>query len=313
MSRGTDLRRSMAGFLDYLRVQRRFSGETIRAYENDLGQFLASLTGGSGEPCTLEEIDALAVRGFIAGLGRSGLEKSSIARKLSAVRSFLAWAVRQGSIDSNPAKEISAPKVPKRLPRDLTVDEVFALLEGIAESDLASVRDLAILELMYATGLRVSELVGLDQADVDIRGGMVRVIGKGQKERMVPFGAKAAGALDAWMKKSRPLRAKSHSPEAIFLNLRGGRLTDRSVRRILNRRLREAAVQAKVSPHALRHSFATHLLGAGADLRAIQELLGHASLSTTQRYTHVSADRLMEVYDQAHPRAARKRRTSDES
>jgi integrase/recombinase XerC len=301
---------SLAGFLDFLRDQRRVSPETIRAYRNDLEQFGSSIMSGD-EPLPLERIDALAVRGFVAGLSRQGLEKTSISRKLSAVRSFLAYAVRQGWIDSNPAKDVSAPKVPKRLPHDLTVDEVFALLEGIRDTDPASVRDLAILEFLYATGLRVSELVGLDQGDVDIRGGMVRVLGKGRKERMVPFGEKAAGALQAWMKASRPLREKSDEPEAIFLNLRGGRLTDRSVRRILDRRLREAAVHARVSPHALRHSFATHMLGAGADLRAIQELLGHTSLSTTQRYTHVSADRLMEVYDRAHPRATRKRRPSE--
>jgi integrase/recombinase XerC len=169
-------------------------------------------------------------------------------------------------------------------------------------------RDRAILELLYAGGLRVSELVALDQDDLDLSSMVVRVLGKGNKERMVPFGAKAAGALKRWFDRSRALRVKSDDPRAVFLNLRGGRLTDRSVRRILDRRLHDAAIYARLSPHALRQSFATHLLGAGADLRAIQELLGHSSLSTTQRYTHVSTDALMRVYDESHPRARRARK-----
>jgi len=294
-------------FLSYLRDQRRASPETLRSYASDLRQFGEYLREGAvegvlGGPA---EIDKLAVRGFVARLGRRGLGKATIARKLSAVRSFLRHAVRIGSIEANPAANVPSPRVPKSLPRNLTVDEIFGLLERIHGDDPAGRRDRAILELLYAAGLRVGELVSLDVEDVDLRGELVRVMGKGSKERIVPFGKKAGAALRAWFGTAEPLRSKSPEPEAVFLNLRGGRLTDRSVRRILNRRIREAAILARVSPHALRHSFATHLLGAGADLRAIQELLGHSSLSTTQRYTHVNTDALMRVYDQAHPRAKR--------
>ncbi len=192
----------------------------------------------------------------------------------------------------------------------MTVDEVFALLDHIVGQQPADLRDRAILEFLYATGLRVGELVSLDLHDIDLAAGVVRVLGKGRKERMVPFGGKANEAVRAWLKVSQNRRDHAAEPEALFLNLRGGRLTDRSVRRILNRRILDAALFLKVSPHAIRHSFATHLLGAGADLRAIQELLGHASLSTTQRYTHVTPDSLMQVYDKAHPRAMRKKEPS---
>jgi integrase/recombinase XerC len=299
--------KSVQRFLDYLRDQRHVSPQTLRAYESDLRQFGEFLSAGSQDdaPPPLEKIDTLGVRGFVARLSRQGLGKASIARKLSAVRSFLRHAEREGRIKSNPARGVATPRVPKGLPRDLTVDEMFNLLEHVQGDDLAAARDLAILELLYAAGLRVGELIGLNLDDVDLAAGVVRVLGKGGKERMVPFGSKAARALRRWRDRSQELRAKSDEL-AMFLNLRGGRLTDRSVRRILGRRLREAAIRARVSPHALRHSFATHLLGAGADLRAIQELLGHASLSTTQRYTHVSTDAIMRVYDKAHPRARKR-------
>ena len=292
-------------FLAYLGDQKGASPETLRAYRTDLARFAVQASGGSGGPPDLDRLDALAVRGYVAALHREGLERSSIARHLSAVRSFLRFAVRQGRLKDNPAIGIPTPRIPKRLPKVLTVDETFALLDAIPADDLAAVRDRAVLEVLYAAGLRVGELVGLDLEDLDVGGGMVRVLGKGRKERMVPFGSKAAEALRAWLGASRELRRRSPNPEAVFLNLRGGRLTDRSVRRVLDRRLREAAIRGRVSPHALRHSFATHLLGGGADLRAIQELLGHASLSTTQRYTHVTPESLMEVYDRAHPRALR--------
>jgi len=290
-------------FLDYLRDQRRVSPRTLSAYQSDLRQFRACLVSQPDQetPPGPDRIDILAVRGFVARLSRRGLGKASIARKLSAVRSFLGHVEREGRIKTNPARAVATPRVPRGLPRDLTVDEMFNLLDHVEGDDLAAARDLAILELLYAAGLRVGELVSLDFDDIDLSGGVVRVLGKGGKERLVPFGSKAARALDRWRERSQKLRLKSKEL-AVFLNLRGGRLTDRSVRRILNRRLREAAIHARVSPHALRHSFATHLLGAGADLRAIQELLGHSSLSTTQRYTHVSMDALMKVYDKAHPR-----------
>ncbi len=294
-------------FLDYLRDQRRASPETLRAYEGDLAQFGAFLSEEhvGGPAPGPEGIDTLAVRGFVAWLHRAGLGKSSIARKLSAVRSFLEHAMREGAIEVNPGATVPTPKMPRRLPRNLSVDEVFALLDGIAPRDPAAIRDRAILELLYATGLRVGELVALDMDDLDLTTCTVRVLGKGGKERVVPFGRKAESALRVWLVAAAPLRARAEDPGAVFLNLRGGRLTDRSVRKILDRRLLEAAIETHASPHALRHSFATHLLGAGADLRAIQELLGHSSLSTTQRYTHVNLDALMRVYDRAHPRARR--------
>lgn len=292
-------------FLANLSDQRRLSPETIRAYSSDLGQFGQYLRDEhcNGVAPGPQGIDSLAVRGFVAHLMRSGLSKTSVARKLSSVRSFLRHAVRDGRIEVNAAEGIPTPRTPKPLPRTLTVDEAFALLEAIGGDDIASIRDRAILELLYAAGLRVSELVGLDLKDLDLTGALVRALGKGNKERLVPFGGQALKALKKWLSASAPLRERGADADALFLNLRGGRLTDRSVRRILNSRLREAAIHAKLSPHDLRHSFATHMLGSGADLRAIQELLGHASLSTTQRYTHVNADALMRVYDKAHPRA----------
>jgi integrase/recombinase XerC len=295
-------------FLAYLTDQRDASPETIRAYTFDLEQFGGYLHRTMPNLLTdPAAIQTMNIRGFVADLSRSGMERSSIARRLSAVRSLLRFVTRRGRMEMNPAEAISAPKLPKKLPRDMTVDEVFALLDRIDTDSLAGLRDRAILELLYATGVRVSEMVALDLHDIDLPAGVVRVMGKGRKERMVPFGGKAGTALKEWLKECADRRERSAAPEALFLNLRGGRLTDRSVRRILNRRLQEAALYMRVSPHTLRHSFATHLLGAGADLRAIQELLGHSSLSTTQRYTHVTPDSLMKVYDQAHPRALRKR------
>jgi integrase/recombinase XerC len=298
---------SVERFLSYLRDQRHASSCTLEAYAADLrefGGFMAHELGG--EPPGPEGIDRVAVRAFIAGLSRRGLAKSTVARKLATVRSFLNHAVREERIEASPAQGLRPPRVPRGLPRGLTVDEIFALLDGIGSEDLAALRDLALLELLYGAGLRVGELVSLDRNDVDLASATLRVLGKGGKERVLPFGSKAARALERWLAAAVELRGRGDI-DALFLNMRGGRLTDRSVRRILDRRLREAAVQARVSPHALRHSFATHLLGAGADLRAIQELLGHASLSTTQRYTHVSTEALMRVYDRAHPRARRDR------
>jgi integrase/recombinase XerC len=299
---------AVSRFLAFLADQRRASPQTLRAYASDLEQFGAYLAAEhKGRPAPGPEgIDALAVRGFVASLSRAGLRKTSVARKLAAVRSFLKHAVRDGRIEASPAAAIPSPKLPKQLPRNLTVDEMFALLDRIPADDLAGLRDRAVLEMLYATGLRVGELVSLRLDNVDLAAGLVRVVGKGGKERVVPFGSKATAALRAWLSASRVIRRGGDgSSEPVFLNLRGGPLTDRSVRRVLDRRLGEAAVLGHYSPHALRHSFATHMLGSGAELRAIQELLGHASLSTTQRYTHVDADALMRVYDRAHPRARR--------
>ncbi|HXV75725.1 MAG TPA: tyrosine recombinase XerC [Candidatus Polarisedimenticolaceae bacterium] len=301
---------ALDAFLRFVEDEKRYSPQTVRAYRSDLRQFRVFLAEHHFKqpPPGPAGIDALAVRGFVAHLSRTGLSKTSIARKLSAVRSFLAFSVRDGRLESNPAEAVPSPRVGKPLPRTLTVDEMFNLLDRIQDVDAISLRDRALLELLYATGLRVSELVGLDLADLDLAGLTVRALGKGNKERLVPFGRKAAAAVRSWLETSGPARAVGRSPDALFLNARGGRLTDRSVRRILDRRLREAAIVARMSPHAVRHSFATHLLGGGADLRAIQELLGHSSLSTTQRYTHVGTEALMSIYDRAHPRAHRRPR-----
>jgi len=293
-------------FLDYLRDQRHASPCTLAAYAGDLRQFTEFLVGSHAPdpPPPPERLEPISVRGFVARLSRSGLAKASIARKLSAVRSFLNHEIREGVIETSPARTVATPRVPRGLPRNLTVDEMFNLLDRVGSADPAGLRDRALLELLYATGLRVSEAVGLDLEDVDFSGRVLRVVGKGGKERLVPFVKAAAVAVQRWLEASQPLRRAGHpAGSAVFVNLRGGRLTTRSVRRILDRRILEAGILAHVSPHALRHSFATHMLGAGADLRAIQELLGHASLSTTQRYTHVDTDAMMRVYDRAHPRA----------
>ena len=305
MSSRGEYANSVRRFLAYLTDQRHLSPETVRAYETDLrqfGQFLRDEHCNGVAPGP-RGIDNLAVRGFVAHQIRRGLSKTSVARKLSSVRSFLRYAVRDGRVDVNVAEGVPTPRTPQPLPRTLTVDETFALLDTIQGDDEVSRRDRAILEMLYAAGLRVSELVGLDLKDLDLSGGLVRVLGKGNKERMVPFGRQAQKALRNWLSASAAMRDRGGDHDAVFLNPRGGRLTDRSVRRILNKRLLEAAIHAHLSPHDLRHSFATHMLGSGADLRAIQELLGHASLSTTQRYTHVDTDALMKVYDKAHPRA----------
>jgi len=231
-------------FLSYLRDQRRMSPRTVQAYAGDLEQFRAFLSRDDRQAPGPDGIDTLAVRGFVARLSRSGLAKSSIARKLSAVRSFLRHAVRDGVIEGSPAEGLPTPRVPKPLPRDLTVDEVFNLLDHIVDDGLAGARDRALLELLYATGVRVGELVGLDLEDLDLTSRVIRVLGKGNKERLVPFVAKAGRLLQVWLDRSTAIRAKGAAANAVFLNLRGGRLTDRSVRRILDRRLSEAAIHA---------------------------------------------------------------------
>jgi integrase/recombinase XerC len=254
----------------------------------------------------VKDVDALAVRSYLASLRKEGLKKSSAGRHLSALRTFFAWLKREGKVSLNPARAIATPKADTALPRTLSVDEAALVVEARTGDDAFATRDRALLELLYATGLRVGELVALDLADVDLSSRQLRTLGKGRKERIVPFGERAKTALRAYLAVRGTLGPKSArrtEGEAVFLNATGTRLTDRSVRRILDRALREAAVARHVSPHALRHSFATHLLQAGADLRAIQELLGHASLATTQKYTHLDADRLIEVYRKSHPKA----------
>ncbi|HWI40995.1 MAG TPA: tyrosine recombinase XerC [Verrucomicrobiae bacterium] len=285
-----------AAFCRYLETEKNVSPHTLRAYGSDLQQFGAFLKKeGTTAPSA---VDRLAVRRYLALLHRQNA-KSSIGRKLAALRTFFTWLVRIGACPANPAKLVSSPKREKKLPFHLNVDEATALVEGPQEESLLSMRDRAVLETLYSCGIRVSELTGMQVGDVDLSQMTVRVMGKGGKERVVPIGRHAASAVEAYLRE----RGEPPPDTPLILNARGGRLTPRSVARIVDRYILRLAAMKKVSPHTLRHSFATHLLEAGADLRAIQELLGHASLSTTQKYTHLTIDRLMEVYDKAHPRA----------
>jgi integrase/recombinase XerC len=310
-------------FLNYLRSVRNASPHTLRSYQIDLGQFLAFLTPPGVETPRLQDITHLLIREFVAHMHDQNLEKSSIARKLAAIRSFFKFAVREGLIQQNPARMVATPKLPKRIPPVLSAEDLNAFLDGVVakptaassrrkrvgakdENLLLVKRDRAILELLYASGLRVSELTGLNLADMDRKEQMLRVRGKGRKERIVPYGGKAEQALEAYGPVREEILHKAGSRgdrEAVFLNHLGTRLTPRSVARIVKKYVRLINVNWDLHPHSLRHAFATHLLADGADLRAIQELLGHSSLSTTQRYTHASIRQLLEVYDKAHPRA----------
>lgn len=306
----------VARYLDHLAGERALSAHTLRAYRGDLDRFLLFVgrdwLGRDPQTTESSEVDPAAVRAFLGAMGREGLGKKSQGRALAAVRGLFRWAVREGLLPASPAAPVRTPKVPQRLPRHLRPAEVEAVLEAaVAPSDSPTagrlgLRDRALVELLYASGLRVSELVSLDWRDLDLGARVLRVLGKGGKERMVPFGTHAAGALRAWLSTWEDVRAEARIGEddmPVFLNARGGRLSDRSVRRILDRCVEQAALATGVHPHTLRHSFATHLLEAGADLRAIQELLGHSSLSTTQRYTHLEVERLLAIYREAHPRA----------
>ncbi len=299
-------------YLQHLGEERNLSRHTLRAYGADLERFLGFLAreflNKPPEEVRPAEVDALAVRSFLAHLTRQGVGRRSQGRALSAVRSLLRFACREGALTDNPAAGVRTPKHPRLLPRHLRPGEIEALLEAPGSDGPLQVRDRALLEVLYAAGLRVGELVSLDWQDIDLDGRVLRVLGKGGKERMVPFGRPAAAALEAWLAEWEELRgaertAAAMEREPVFLNHRGGRLTDRSVRRLLDRYVERAALAAGIHPHTLRHTFATHLLEGGADLRAIQELLGHSSLATTQRYTHLEVERLLEVYRQGHPRA----------
>ena len=296
----------MQGWIDrfqqYLAIERNVSPHTCAGYRRDLGEFRRFLaTHGGADAADLQRIDHLLLRRYLAELHQRN-QRTSIARKLSALRTFFRYLVREGALSANPAEGVATPKRNRYLPKTLSVDEATALMEHGHGSTLLALRDRAILELLYSSGLRVSELTGLNVGGLDLRDNLVRVLGKGRKERIVPVGRKAHEALSAYLE----ARGAVGDDQPLFTNHRGGRLTPRSVQRHLKTRLLKAGVLKDISPHALRHSFATHLLDGGADLRAIQELLGHASLSTTQRYTQVSVDQLMAVYDRAHPRSRKK-------
>jgi integrase/recombinase XerC len=319
-------------FLEYLRLNRNASSHTVSAYDSDVSQFLAFTSEHLGKAiATLEpaDLELGTVRAFMGDLYRQGHARSSVARKLSALRAFGRFLRREGWIDHDPVALAVSPRSEQKIPAHLSVDEMSRLLEMPDVSEPLGRRDRAILELFYASGLRLSELVGLDMEDVNLspKARIVRVMGKGAKERQIPFNGSTAEAIGAWLKDRLALRAstaavreskpasslrkgpgrkpRAESREPLFVNFRGTRLTGRSVQRLVARYVAVCSTRFGISPHALRHSFATHLLERGADLRAIQELLGHVQLSTTQRYTHVNATQLLEVYRKAHPRAKR--------
>jgi len=309
---------AIRAFVTFLEVERGASRETIRGYQSDLRQFLSyvdTLRPATAPSLTPEDVDPLTIRGYLAWLDRKKEKKSSLARKLAALRSFYRFLTREGLAGLNPAAEVRTPKQPQYLPRVLTKDDANALMEFPEGNDELARRDRAILETLYSTGARVSELVGMNLDDLNVSDGLVRLRGKGRKERIVPIGTVALEVLreyhaleptDRSMSPPPvvPGRSAGESAVPVFRNRRGGRLTARGVERIVEKYSRRLP-GGRVSPHALRHSFATHLLDEGADLRAIQEMLGHASLATTQKYTHLATDHLLEVYDRAHPRAGR--------
>ena len=316
----------LKAFLKFLALNRNASAHTVRAYESDLSQFLDHAAAGAGirrSELDPSRLDRVALRAFLAEVHRQGQSRATAARKLAAVRTFLRYLRREGAIDDDPGALVATPKRDIRMPAHLSEGEMDALLAAPAGDTPLSRRDRAILELFYASGLRLSELAGLDSDDVNLSAKMVRVLGKGGKERIVPFNTSTASAIREYLKDrnlivagqdrrdgkrqrpsglSRP-SSPSHPESPLFVNYRGGRLTVRSIDRLVRRYVAATSTRLGISPHALRHSFATHLLQRGADLRVIQELLGHARLSTTQRYTHVNTAQLLEVYRKSHPRA----------
>src|SRR6266404_283006 len=325
------MKQAIGKYLQYLESVRNSSPHTIVNYGKDLGQFVSYLSPPGAQLPPLREITHLVIREFVGHLHEQGLEKSSIARKLAALRSFFKYCVREGAVKENPARLVPTPKLPKRIPSVLSAEEMNGFLnelagghppattgdggatEGAGSTGLLLRRDRALLEMLYAAGLRVSELTGLNLEDMDQKERMLRVRGKGNKERIVPYGTKAQEALEKYWPLREQLLLQTSGiggtqraaprTNAVFLNYAGRRLTQRSVGRIVKKYVKLVNVNWDLHPHSLRHAFATHLLADGADLRAIQELLGHQSLSTTQKYTHASIRQLMDIYDKAHPHA----------
>lgn len=294
-------------FKTYLIIEKNASEHTLRNYISDLEQFHQFLKKTSfcpkdtGKKINIKDIDHIVIRSYMGHLHRIGDKGKTVARKLSTLRSFYKYLLREGLAEKNYPRMVSTPKQERRIPSFLSVDDVFKLLELPESKKPLVLRDLAILELFYASGIRISELVNLDVKDINLEERFIKVLGKGRKERIVPIGTKASLAMENYFQARKEL--VKEGKEALFLNSRGGRITTRGVRNIVEKHVREKGLQKRISPHALRHSFATHLLDQGADLRTIQEFLGHSSLSTTQKYTHLTTDRLMRVYDKAHPRA----------
>ncbi|MEN1678020.1 MAG: tyrosine recombinase XerC [Planctomycetota bacterium] len=301
------MHRQLAQFLRHLEVERGASAHTVKAYREDLTALADYLADEAGVSPGAESITTGELRGFLAALTEAGYAKSSIARRLASVRSFFKFAQREGWVKGNPAKPLRNPRQPRKLPHFLSGDEINRLLSSPSADTAPGKRDRAMLEVLYSAGLRVGELVALSDGDLDQEQGVVRVSGKGKKERLAPVGSYAQAALDAWLAVRR-LAPISQPPEPspqspLFTNKFGRRITTRSVARMLEKRLAQASLDQRTSPHTLRHSFATHLLDAGADIRSVQELLGHANLVTTQIYTHLSTANLRAAYEQAHPRA----------
>jgi integrase/recombinase XerC len=303
-------------FLDALSVEKGYSKHTCRAYRKDLLEFASYLKtsgfvktneGDKSKTFCLDDVSGLAIRGYLGYLYKKN-KKSTIARKLSTIRSFFRYLVKHGYIDGNPADAVLTPKQERSIPTYLPIDDMFRLLDSVQTETLLSARNRAIFETLYSCGIRVSELAGLNVQDVDFDSSVIRVMGKGKKERIVPIGKKAMQSLLNYRRKLKEAVQQNSKAgdfsldRPLFLNKNWTRLTARSIARILDKIAKACGISVPVSPHAFRHSFATHLLDAGADLRIVQELLGHKSLSTTQKYTHVSIDRLMEAYDKAHPR-----------
>ncbi len=302
------MRKLIHFFIEYIRAEKGYSRHTIRNYESDLRQFSKFVVTKKGikkgDP-GIDLIDYKLIRSYLGELFDT-CKRTTIARKLSTLKSFFSYLELRGLTPFNPAVDITTPKQEKRIPAYLPIDDMFALLEQPDKEKELGLRDLAILELLYSCGLRVSELVTLDIEKLDLASRLVRVSGKGGKERLLPVGRKAIVVIKEYLENTEKARkkagfSKTHGP--LFLNYRGGRLSARSVDRLVKRYSRECGISMEISPHSIRHTFATHLLDGGADLRSIQELLGHVNLSTTQKYTHVSIDKLMEVYDKSHPRS----------
>jgi integrase/recombinase XerC len=289
-------------FKDFLTSERNYSEHTIRAYMTDLTEFSGFLKekGVFNQSADISCVDEVSIRAYIGWLYRKRNSKKSISRKLTSTRTFFEFLMREDVIQKNPAKLVPTPKGERKLPAFLTVDEVFKLIETAQSKGVLGFRDKAILELLYSSGLRVSELAGINLSDLNLTNSLVKVLGKGSKERIVPLGSKAVEAIRRFIEKRHELHPRG---DFLFVNSRGDRLTVRSVGRIVKKYSIISGIPKNVSPHVLRHTFATHLLGSGADLRAIQEMLGHSSLSTTQRYTHTSIEKIMEIYDKTHPRA----------
>ena len=303
------LEQAIGGFGRYMKVERNLSSHTREGYLTDLKQFRTFLEGTDlkSVPSTgAIPTDPLVIRSFLASLYREKFRKVTISRKVAALRSFYRYLLREGVVAVNPAELVQLPRCEKYIPVVLSADEMLALLQVKFAEDAAGRRDRAMIELFYSAGIRLSELTGLNLEDIRFQEGLVKVRGKGRKERIVPFGRPALQAIEAYLQKRPELRKEGtdeEGEEALFLSTRGKRMNPRGVSRVVEWVVRESGIGRKISPHALRHTFATHLLDAGADLRSIQEMLGHKSLSTTQKYTSVSVSRLMEIYDRAHPRA----------